>query len=95
MSLSGWVMYRAPDDLYKNGPNRDKFLPFIELLKHVFIDDSQGILQQCPGIYINSDKDYRFGGKRNAKTFYSPASVENDKKISIFLSIPIMNQTIC
>ena len=71
---------QAPDDLYKNGPNRDKFLPFIELLKH-----------QCPGIYINSDKDYRFGGKTNAKTFYSPASVENDKKISIFLSIPIMN----
>jgi predicted ATPase len=44
---------RHPDDLYKNGLNRESFLPFVRMLKdRCFVHD------------INSDTDYRLTGRR-------------------------------
>mmetsp|Transcript_7931 Transcript_7931/g.14375 ORF Transcript_7931/g.14375 Transcript_7931/m.14375 type:complete len:483 (-) Transcript_7931:4-1452(-) len=50
---------RAPEDLYKNGIQRELFTPFIPILrKHCFIHD------------MNSHTDYRLSGERNHKVFW-------------------------
>lgn len=63
---------RAPEELYKDGVQRDRFLPFIDLLN-----------QQCPSLMIDSGIDYRFGGVKGAKTYFTPNNKENDEKLSI------------
>lgn len=52
---------RAPDDLYKDGLQREKFLPFIDLIKRKF-----DVLE------LASDTDYRLGRIRGAKVFHWP-----------------------
>jgi cell division protein ZapE len=52
---------RPPDDLYKDGLQRDRFLPFIRLLK-----DRLDILE------LNSERDYRLGRKKGVKLYIAP-----------------------
>ena len=52
---------RAPDDLYKNGINRQLFLPFIELLK-----------QQLDVVQIAGPQDFRLRQLMSAPVFYAP-----------------------
>lgn len=52
---------RVPDDLYKNGLNRQLFLPFIDLIK-----DRMEVRE------LISDQDHRQGRLAGAKTYFSP-----------------------
>ena len=57
-----------PDDLYKNGLQRDRFLPAIELIKkHTNI------------IHTDGDGDHRFRGVDIAASYYSPINDKNKK----------------
>jgi cell division protein ZapE len=53
---------RAPKDLYKDGLQRDRFLPFIGL-----IESRLDILE------LNSERDYRLGRKRGLRVYHTPA----------------------
>ncbi len=52
---------RAPDDLYKNGLQRDRFLPFIELLK-----------QRLEILELGGGHDYRLGRLRELDLYLTP-----------------------
>ena len=54
---------RPPDDLYRDGLNRQLFLPFIAMLK-----DRMEI------VAVDGDHDYRLGRLRAAGTWFSPIS---------------------
>jgi len=51
----------APDDLYKGGLQRDRFLPFIEILK-----DHLDVLQ------LSSEQDYRMTGLKGHPVYHAP-----------------------
>lgn len=55
-----------PDGLYKDGLNRDQFLPFIAKLN-----------QHLDVISLNGKVDYRLGRVRARNTYLSPATAEN------------------
>ncbi len=55
-----------PDGLYKDGLNRDLFLPFIALLNH-----------GLDVVSLDSHTDYRLGRVRAQNTYLSPATAEN------------------
>ncbi|HRP11654.1 MAG TPA: cell division protein ZapE, partial [Terricaulis sp.] len=61
---------RAPDDLYKNGLNRQLFLPFIARLK-----------QELDVIEIAGPRDYRLEQLMAAPVYYSPLGPAADEKI--------------
>ena len=52
---------RAPDDLYKNGLQRDRFLPFIELLK-----------QRLEILELGGGRDYRLDRLRELDVYLTP-----------------------
>lgn len=52
---------RHPSDLYKDGLQRDRFLPFIKLLE-----------AQLDILELNSERDYRLGRKRGMQVFHTP-----------------------
>lgn len=52
---------RAPDDLYKNGLQRDRFLPFIELIK-----------QRLEVLELGGSQDYRLGRMRKLDLYLTP-----------------------
>jgi cell division protein ZapE len=52
---------RAPDDLYRNGLNRQLFLPFIELLK-----------QRLDVVELAAHRDYRLERLMAARVYYAP-----------------------
>lgn len=54
---------RAPDELYKNGLNRDLFLPFIALLK-----------QRMEVVELTSPRDYRQDRLRGRPVWFTPAN---------------------
>lgn len=54
---------RVPDDLYKDGINRQLFLPFIDRVKSDF--------EVVP---LDGPTDYRLGRMRGLQTYYSPLS---------------------
>lgn len=62
---------REPDDLYRDGVQRDRFIPFIYLLK-----------AQCPVLHLNSGKDYRFGGRKDSRTYFFPLTAENERSVN-------------
>ena len=54
---------RPPDDLYKDGLNRDLFLPFIEMIK-----------SRCQVLEVDGPKDFRLDRLRGAKTYFFPTT---------------------
>ena len=58
---------RPPDDLYRDGLNRQLFLPFIAMLK-----DRMEIVS------VDGDHDYRLGRLRAAGTWFSPIDAANE-----------------
>ncbi|MFS4581409.1 cell division protein ZapE [Phaeobacter sp. C3_T13_0] len=61
---------RVPDDLYKDGLNRQLFLPFIELIKH-----------QMQVHEMVSPVDYRQDRLTGAQVYFSPVNAEANAKI--------------
>ena len=61
---------RAPDDLYKNGLQRDRFLPFIELVK-----------QRLEVLELGGAQDYRMGRLRELDLYLTPLGAWADKKL--------------
>jgi cell division protein ZapE len=61
---------RAPDDLYKNGLQRDRFLPFIELVK-----------QRLEVLELGGSQDYRMGRLRELDLYLTPLGSWATKKL--------------
>ena len=61
---------RPPDDLYKNGLQRERFLPFIELVK-----------QRLDVIELGGDQDYRMDRLRNFDVYLTPLGPWASKKL--------------
>ncbi len=68
---------RPPDDLYKDGLQRDRFLPFIALIK-----------EKLDVLELAAERDYRLGRDRDATVYYTPAGPAVEAKLrSQFLSL--------
>jgi cell division protein ZapE len=61
---------RAPDDLYKNGLQRDRFLPFVELAK-----------KRLEVLELGGAKDYRLDRMRNLDVYLNPPGAWATKKL--------------
>jgi cell division protein ZapE len=61
---------RAPDDLYKNGLQRDRFLPFIELLKH-----------RLEILELGGGRDYRMDRIRELDVYLTPLGARAAAKL--------------
>ncbi len=61
---------RLPDDLYKNGINRQLFLPFIDLLK-----------SKAEVITIAGPHDYRLDRLRAAGVWFSPIDPDHERQV--------------
>ena len=61
---------RTPDDLYKNGLQRDRFLPFIELLK-----------KRLEILELGGERDYRLERLRNLSVYLVPPGAAADAKL--------------
>ncbi|MGB0719074.1 MAG: cell division protein ZapE [Bdellovibrionales bacterium] len=73
VATSNW----APDDLYKDGLQRDRFLPFIDLIK-----DRLEIL------HLDSETDYRTQFSAGEGTYFSPLNAESKKHMNaVFQSL--------
>ncbi|MDE2485952.1 MAG: AFG1 family ATPase [Alphaproteobacteria bacterium] len=59
---------RRPDDLYRNGLNRQLFLPFIDLLK-----------ARVDVVEVGGAHDYRLDRLRAAGTWFSPVDPDNER----------------
>lgn len=66
---------RPPDDLYKDGLQREKFLPFIALIK-----DKLDLLE------LTSPTDYRLGRLRGTPVYHSPLGPEADAAMDALFS---------
>ena len=53
---------RAPDELYKDGLQRDRFLPFIALLK-----------ERLDVLELEGDRDYRLARFVGRQVYFTPA----------------------
>lgn len=67
---------RPPDDLYKDGLQRDRFLPFIALLK-----DRLDLLQ------LDSKRDYRLGRRRGDEVYFTPIAGSDGPIGEVFLRL--------
>lgn len=73
VSTSNW----EPNELYKNGLQRDRFLPFIDL-----INDKMQVLE------LNGKTDYRYEQLRDLKSYFCPLGMETTRKLQgIFLDL--------
>jgi len=61
---------RAPDDLYRNGLQRDRFLPFIELIK-----------RRLEVLELGGAQDYRMDRMRNLDVYLTPLGPWATKKL--------------
>lgn len=61
---------RPPDDLYKDGLNRNLFTPFIALIKQRLVVHE-----------LVSDKDYRLNRLSGEQVYFSPANAEAREKV--------------
>jgi cell division protein ZapE len=66
---------RPPDDLYRNGINRQLFLPFIQMLK-----DRMEIVS------VAGPHDYRLDRLRGAGTWFSPIDPDNERQFDALWS---------
>lgn len=62
---------RHPDDLYKGGTHRERFLPAIELIKHY-----------CHVFNLNSETDYRRRKDEKQNVFFMSHDSETDVKLA-------------
>ncbi len=62
---------RVPDELYKNGLNRQRFIPFIERINEV--------LKIVP---LDGPTDYRYDRLKGARTYFYPVNEETTTKLS-------------
>ena len=62
---------RPPEDLYKDGLNRQLFLPFIEKLRSDF-----------DIVTLDGPTDYRYDRLKGVETYYTPVNEETTKKLS-------------
>ena len=62
---------RAPDDLYRNGLQRDRFLPFIDMLK-----------QRLEVLMLGGEEDYRLARLRDISVYVSPLGRMADEKLA-------------
>lgn len=62
---------RPPDDLYKDGLNRQLFLPFIERVKSDF-----------DVVTLDGPTDYRYDRLKGVDTYYTPINQETTDKLS-------------
>jgi cell division protein ZapE len=62
---------RPPDDLYKDGLNRQLFLPFIEKLKSDF-----------DIVTLDGPIDYRYDRLKGVQTYYAPINADTTAKLS-------------
>ncbi|PZF75280.1 cell division protein ZapE [Aestuariivirga litoralis] len=60
----------APDQLYRNGLNRQLFLPFIALIR-----------QRLDVVSLESPTDYRLGRVKAHETFLTPISAQTDARL--------------
>lgn len=60
---------RPPDELYKNGLNRQLFMPFIDMLK-----------ARCEIVRVAGAHDYRLDRLRAAGTWFSPNDPDNERQ---------------
>lgn len=66
VATSNW----APEDLYKNGLQRERFEPFINLLK-----------KRAKVVHLNSDKDYRTQKMMDANTYFYPLNAQTKTSV--------------
>lgn len=62
---------RPPDELYKNGLNRQRFLPFIEHIK-----------ERLEIVSLDGPIDYRYNRLKGAQTYYHPINEETTTQLS-------------
>lgn len=62
---------RAPQDLYKDGLQRDRFVPFIRL-----------IAERLDLLELNSERDYRLGRKKGLQVYHAPLGAESEAALS-------------
>ncbi len=62
---------RPPEELYKDGLNRQRFLPFIALIK-----------EKLEAIPLMGPTDYRYSRLRGAETYYHPVNEETTAQLS-------------
>ncbi|SMY08362.1 cell division protein ZapE [Flavimaricola marinus] len=56
---------RPPDDLYKNGLNRQLFIPFINMIK-----------EKCQVVELTSETDHRQGRLQGSQRYFTPVDAE-------------------
>lgn len=66
VATSNW----APDDLYKDGLQRERFLPFIAILK-----------EKLDVLHLDSGVDYRLARMRSLEVYHHPLGPEADKAL--------------
>ncbi|MEI7932726.1 MAG: cell division protein ZapE, partial [Alphaproteobacteria bacterium] len=64
---------RPPEDLYKNGLNRELFLPFIAMLK-----------DRLEGVAVKGPNDYRLDRLRGHSTWFSPVNEATEAELDAF-----------
>ena len=62
---------RAPDDLYKDGLQRDRFLPFIDLLK-----------QKLDILELDGGRDYRLARLEGRPVYHVPADIKSHQALA-------------
>lgn len=61
---------RAPKDLYKDGLQRERFLPFIDLIG-----------RRLDLLQLDSERDYRLGRKRGLQVYHAPLGAASEAQL--------------